>query len=102
MSILTIMGKEENDNHDTASKKGIAGNIEELGTHVFVAGAKQQHHHSKILEAIADDIGTEHGMDVWHLIEPGKDQAPEPPQTPARSAREGFCTDHEQCKGRST
>ena len=83
MSILTTTGKEENNNnHNTTSKKGIAGNIEELGTHVFVSGTEQQHHCSKILEAIADHIGAEHGMDMWCLVELGKDQAPEPPPTP--------------------
>ena len=50
-------------NNSTANK-GIAGNIKELGNHVFVAGTKQQHHFTKTQEEIADHTGALYGMDM--------------------------------------
>ena len=78
----TTMGEEEKNKDTTSSSTkggGIVGHIKELGTHVFVAGLKQQHHYSKIKEEIASHIGGEHGMSMRNLVKDGIEDPPTEP-----------------------
>ena len=54
--------KKDNKSKATTNKIGIVGETEELSANVHVAGTEQQHHHTKITEAIADCVGEECDM----------------------------------------
>ena len=76
--------KEANKGHDDddTTSKGILGTTKEIGNHVYVAGTKQQHHFTKISNAIADYVGTSFGMNMRMLVKEGKDSPPSEPQEP--------------------
>ena len=76
-------------NNTVTVNKAITGNTKELGTHVFPVGTKQQHHHSKTLESIADHVGKECGMDMRMLVKHSRESAPsQPPDLSGQDAND--------------
>ena len=56
------------------------GKTKALGTHVYLAGTKGQHHYTKITEAIANYVGTLFGMNMRMLVKESTDSPPIEPQ----------------------
>ena len=63
---LCIEGEEKDKkNQDTTNTMvSIVAKTDKLGTHVYLAGAKQQHRCTKITEAIANYVSLQCGMDM--------------------------------------
>ena len=83
MKTKEVKTKDNKNNKGTANPKdGIVGKIKELGTHVYIAGGKQQHHYTKITAAIADYVGGLYDMDIRMLVKESKDSPPLEPEVP--------------------
>ena len=101
---MTKQGNEGKETQDTASQKGIVGSIKELGTHVFVAGLKQQHHYTKIVKAIAQCAGKECGVTMRNAALNANEISPAPPPEPPTEDATNpikmkiFEMEHSQCK----